>query len=471
MPRYDAGMLTSSFYFFASAVAPIVFSQLPEEPILDWQRTYGGAGDQEGSSVVQVSDGGYVVAGSSTLSGGDQDIYLLKLDGSGDLQWDRTYSASGNGVSTAVVEIAEGGYLVAGWTSPSEPALADAYLMRTDPSGNRQWEKTYGEDARDAFRSVAPAEDGGLIAVGYQGSYSVGDVKLFLVKTDRNGVPRWEKKFSESQAVAGNFIRRTTAGDYVVAGDATAGGELRVYLARIDGDGGLVWEKLYGEGFFNSGMAVVETAVGFVIAGGTIPFFDGTEGLYLIGTDAAGEKQWERKSGTATEMVHSLLAAATGGFVVGSTKANRMHLARLGPAGDFVCEASFGGISTGLSVIQSDDEGIVATGRVRLGRDLGEDVYLLKVSPERPFLRGDSNHDDTVDISDAIGILQWLFVGADPPPCLDAADADDNCLIDLSDAVFILQFRFKGGVFLSEPYPAPGLDSTPDLLGCGVASE
>jgi hypothetical protein len=87
----------------------------------------------------------------------------------------------------------------------------------------------------------------------------------------------------------------------------------------------------------------------------------------------------------------------------------------------------------------------------------------------RSFLRGDSNHDSKVDLSDAVATLLYLFSGGGTPPCLDAADVDDSNRIEITDAVFLLGALFLGTKTIPEPYPECGTDSTQDSLGCKEA--
>jgi hypothetical protein len=91
----------------------------------------------------------------------------------------------------------------------------------------------------------------------------------------------------------------------------------------------------------------------------------------------------------------------------------------------------------------------------------GETIRELLSPPEqRSFIRGDTNGDSVVDISDGVKVLLYLFMGTQPPECLDTADADDSGDIELTDVVFILQFLFQSGPPPSPPYPEPGLDPT-----------
>ena len=84
------------------------------------------------------------------------------------------------------------------------------------------------------------------------------------------------------------------------------------------------------------------------------------------------------------------------------------------------------------------------------------------------FIRGDTNGDTSVNLSDAVGILVYLFLGEETPPCLDSADADDDSNVNLTDATYILNYLFLGGPSLPEPYPLLGVDPTEDNLSCGL---
>ncbi len=125
------------------------------------------------------------------------------------------------------------------------------------------------------------------------------------------------------------------------------------------------------------------------------------------------------------------------------------------PAATFV-ESVFAGPTDPLAVVAVEGarscEGDVGMGAQFLG--------------SRPFIRGDVNADAALDISDPVGILGYLFLGAGEPACPDALDANDEGSIDISDAVFLLAFLFNGGAEPPQPYPEPGVDATFDALGC-----
>jgi hypothetical protein len=82
------------------------------------------------------------------------------------------------------------------------------------------------------------------------------------------------------------------------------------------------------------------------------------------------------------------------------------------------------------------------------------------------FIRGDFNSDTRINLSDAVGILLYLFLGEEGPDCLDAGDADDDSNVNLTDATYILNYLFLGGPALPPPFPLPGTDPTDDNLPC-----
>jgi hypothetical protein len=94
----------------------------------------------------------------------------------------------------------------------------------------------------------------------------------------------------------------------------------------------------------------------------------------------------------------------------------------------------------------------------------------VNIVGDQAFFRGDADGDQSVNITDAIFLLGALFLGTDPPPCLDAADANDSGSLDLSDAVTILMHLFSGEADLPPPHPDSGADPTADRLHCRGAA-
>lgn len=361
-----------------------------------------------------------------------------------------------------VQQTSDDGFLLAGWTQEY-----NAFLIKTDPEGNGVWQKTYGEGEQDWFNSVLEIEGGEILAVGFQGSFSLDTVRLFLVRTTSSGEVIWEKDFPDLDAAEGTYLLRSSDGNYVIAGGTR---QNRAFLGKFAEDGTSIWGKSYQYrgSFYTSGKAAVETESGFILLGGTTPFFDSAGGILLVGTDKIGEKRWENAyGGTMDDLSPMIGRSKDGNLIIVSERGQRVYVAKATEGGSLFCDLTFdqGG---GRSALESADGGIIVAGFVQTLRKKN-DVLVIKLWPERPFLRGDLNDDAVVDLTDAIYLLGWLFLGGKPPSCADAADANDDCRIDISDASSILNFLFLGGGDLT-PHPIPALDPTPDLAGCPSAT-
>ena len=125
-----------------------------------WQQTYGGADDDGALSLIQTSDGGYAMAGYTRSYGaGEDDFWLVKIDGSGSMQWNRTYGGTGADIASSLIETSDGGYALVGYTGSFGAGGDDFWLVKTDDSGNMQWNQTYGGNGEDYAFSLVQTSD------------------------------------------------------------------------------------------------------------------------------------------------------------------------------------------------------------------------------------------------------------------------------------------------------------------------
>jgi hypothetical protein len=154
-----------------------------------WMRTFGGTGYDEGSCVERTADGGYVIVGSTTSTGaGNHDIWLLKLDAKGHLEWNKTYGGAEWDWGSAVQEAPDGGLIVVGTTLSQGAGEADVWLIKTNSYGEEEWSRTYGGPDLDFGHSVCSTEDGGYILTGQTYSFGAGDADMWVIKTDSQGL-------------------------------------------------------------------------------------------------------------------------------------------------------------------------------------------------------------------------------------------------------------------------------------------
>jgi hypothetical protein len=146
--------------------------------------------------LVQASDGGYAFAGSTcTFGAGNHDSWLVKTDSSGNMEWNQTYGGTDADGTTSLIQTEDGGYILAGSTKSFGAGDFDSWLIKTDGAGNMQWNQTYGGRGTDIAASLVGTSDGGYAIVGYTYSISAVNSDLWLIKTDEQGVipefPSW----------------------------------------------------------------------------------------------------------------------------------------------------------------------------------------------------------------------------------------------------------------------------------------
>jgi hypothetical protein len=152
----------------------------------DWNKTFGGAKDDFGYSVIQTGDGGYALIGITNSSGaGYEDAWLIKTDASGNKLWDRTYGSSLNDEAYYVVQTKDGGYAIAGSTVCVGAGFWDAWLIKTDSYGNTQWSQTYGGVSDDQITSMVMTEDG-FVLTGPTNTFGAGEWDAWLLEVSGN---------------------------------------------------------------------------------------------------------------------------------------------------------------------------------------------------------------------------------------------------------------------------------------------
>jgi hypothetical protein len=286
-----------------------------------WAKTYGGTSDDTASSVQQTSDGGYIVVGyTRSFGAGDFDIFLIKTDANGNVQWAKTYGGKSFEEAFSVQQTSDGGYILAGRTYSFGAGGYDVLLIKTDANGNIQWAKTYGGANHDWTYSVQQTSDGGYIVAGYTASFGAGWGDIFLIKTDANGNIQWAKTYGETDGDEAYSVRQTSDGGYIVAGTTWSfgAGWGDIFLIKMDANGNIQWAKTYGGTDYDWAYSVQQTSDGgYIVAGWTSSFGAGYRDIFLIKTDANGNIQWAKTyGGKSFEEAFSVQQTSDGGYIL-----------------------------------------------------------------------------------------------------------------------------------------------------------
>lgn len=278
------------------AVSLIWVLSFAQEPNVVWTQTFGGNMGDMGYSVDQTNDGGFIIVGTTySFGAGNTDVYLVKTDPLGNKQWSKTFGTSNYDEGYSVQQTNDGGYIITG-TYNDNGTQGDVYLIKTYPSGNIQWWKSIGTSAFDCGHCVQQTSDDGYIIVGTTYGYaSPGDV--YLVKTNSQGTVEWTRHYGTNWNDYGFYVQQTTDGGYIITGQVfnTKNNSADVWLIKTDTYGYMEWDNMFGWPSYDRGYCVQQTRPdgGYIING----WLDHPEGnfMWLIKTDASGNLQWDKK--------------------------------------------------------------------------------------------------------------------------------------------------------------------------------
>ncbi len=308
----DAATSTQStsdggFIVGGTSNANIWLVKLDSKGNVEWQKTYGWGGV---FSLRQTADGGYVVAAGP----------ILRLDASGNIVWEKTYSGYS---ALSVEQTSDGGFITAGDTRTL--TSGSGMLLRTNSSGDVIWQKTFlmNNGFPPSFWSVRQLSDGGFVAAGQTKSFGNGDIDAWVLRLDAAGNLMWDKSYGGLDSDLAFSIDMTSDGGFVVAGQSRSfsGGFMDAWVFKIDPAGSVVWQKAYGgrgPGAFSVALSVQSTPdSGFVVAGYTSGFGAGLNDAWVFKLDSLGNPIWQRTFGGAGyDLAQSVAQASNGGFIV-----------------------------------------------------------------------------------------------------------------------------------------------------------
>jgi len=354
-------------------------------------KTYGGTNDDYASSVQQTSDGGYIVAGwTYSFGAGDDDIFLIKTDENGNIQWAKTYGGTNSDPSWFVQQTSDGGYILAGWTISFGAGNNDILLIKTDANGDIIWAKTYGGTSHDYAYSVQQTSDGGYIVAGRTSSFGAGGYDFFLIKTDANGNIIWAKTYGGTSWDNAYSVQQTSDGGYILIGETYSfgAGSNDFLLIKTDANGDIIWAKTYGEWWYDYASSVQQTSDGgYIVAGLTYSFGAGDGDFFLIKTDENGNIQWAKTyGGTYYDRAWSVQQTSDGGYIVaGHTQSFGagywdIFLIKTDANGNIQWAKTYGGTNNdwAYSVQQTSDGGYIVAGHTQSFGAGYWDIFLIK---------------------------------------------------------------------------------------------
>lgn len=345
--------------------------KMDEEGKPVWQKSYGGSGSDLLQSVQLTSDGGYILGGTSESqkgfhkkdsSRGKSDYWILKLDAHGVEQWQKTLGGAGLDQLKTVIQTSDGGYLVAGSSSSDNSGdkteksrgNLDYWLVRLDSKGNIKWQRTLGGKYADILKSVIQTKDGGYLVGGTSNSpesgdktepnYGLGD--YWVLKLDAEGRIEWQRTYGGDQDDQLKVVHQTPEGDYLLGGNSNSGttntktktnkSGTDIWLLKIAPNGTPLWQETYSFGKVDFLASLHEETDGTLLLGAyskSNPYSkkqnNENSGNYIaMKLTDKGEEVWTKTIGSRGEDILTELAMTRdGGYLMAGTSKGK-------PSGD-----------------------------------------------------------------------------------------------------------------------------------------
>ncbi len=315
----------------------------------------------------QTSDGGYIVTGQIKTAAGDTDVYLLKLNASGNVAagWPKTYGGARDDVGNAVLPVSDSyygdGYIIVGVRNGGPSINEKVYMIRTDLAGTKIWEDYVGRfcgGAGEFGQDIAATPDGNYVITGTSGCFGEARFKGFLLKIDGDGYEVWSNAYNTLAATSESIYSvATVSNGFVLAGSRSllsgqppVAGPRDALVIKTDADGNELWRQTYGGAGRDEAKGVAQTKDGNYLIlgyaqsyGGQIsPNPDGNytlEDLFLIKVDQNGNMLWQKATGnrpTISDYGEHVCAVSDGGFAVTGSSNGNLLLVKFDKNGDTV---------------------------------------------------------------------------------------------------------------------------------------
>jgi len=412
-----------------------------EPPVTEWDETYGGTDFDTATSVVQLDDGGYAIAGNTHSFAVDwSDAWLIITDANGKEQWNETYNRQYRDEVYCLIRTSDGGYAMAGSTRPSFVGPIDAWLVKVDASGKKQWDRLYGGPSDEYAYAVLQTSDGGYAFAGQTSSSGAGSIDFWLVKTDADGNMEWNQPYGGPDREEAFSMVATDDGGYALVGytESFGAGGYDCWLVKTDADGNMEWNQTYGEKDDDRGHSIVQTTDGgYALAGYTKSFGAGNFDAWLIKTDVNGKMQWNKtfacKLGTNDDYALSLIRTSDGGYALaGFTEScgageSDLWIVKTDAVGKMQWNKTHGRPyrDEAHSVVQTSDGGYAIAGTTQPYGSGDFDLWLIKLAREEILA--------TVDIDpDTLNLKsngQWITAYVELPEEYSLSEIDISSIL------------------------------------------
>lgn len=340
----------------------ILYAQ-EKAPELVLQADYGGPQQDEVYGIFPTEDGGFVLGGQTDSKGkGKIDVWLIKSDKEGKVQWDKTFGKATDDKLATLLPTENNGWLLVGTTQGKE-FKNDIWVAKTNAKGKVIWEKTYGEAANEAAHKAVATKDGGLLIAGVRGMTQMVkqegirtlklDQSIWLLRLDKAGDVVWEKTIESDNLPNITGLVTTKDGGFALLANKRFA-EVKyedAWLIGLKENGDIAWNTTFGGEYIDVMNSLVATVDGgFILAGGKFDKRTLRSDVWLIKTGSIGQVEWEKSfGGKGTDIAYTIIQTADQNFVLGGTngsvateEAGAMWLVKVDTEGKKIWDTTLG---------------------------------------------------------------------------------------------------------------------------------
>ena len=402
-------MKKTKIYLLILFIQSICFSQAPT---IEWQKTLGGSNDDRGWDIIQTSDGGYVATGFAESNDGNltenqglYDIWVVKLNSTGSIQWQKTFGGTDNEQASEILQTLDGGYILSGWTASNDGNIStnyggsDYWIIKLDSFGNLEWEKNFGGTSADFGVSIKQTSEGGFIIGGGTQSNDIdlsGSPRFWpdfwIVKINSTGTIEWQKTLGGTFVDYFFDIEQSNDGGYIIGGRvASDDGDVSInqggfdsWVVKINSTGTIQWQKTFG-GTSNDYLFDIQKTLdgGFITVGytesnnGDVSMNQGNGDCWIVKFSETGTIEWEKTlGGTGRDEANMISQTNDGNYIfIGFTNSidgditfnnggYDFWVVKINETGNILWQKTMGGSGEdyGYSIQQASDGGFITLG-------------------------------------------------------------------------------------------------------------
>ena len=320
-----------------------------------WSKTYGGSADDRGQNIIETSDNGFLVIGYTSSNDNDvetyyggNDFWIVKLDSSGNISWQKTFGYIGNDNGIQIIQTSDSGFLIVGEldvsssagegnakTTALKHAGGDYWVIKLNTSGEFEWSRYYGGSFTDTPHGIVETDEGNFIITGTSDSDDVdisnnkGSYDIWTIKISNTGDLIWDKNYGGVEIDEAKAICKTQDGNILIVGNtrssdqdvSTNQGGADLWLLKIDTNGNLLWEKTFGGSSFDIGSSIYQTEDGFIISGSSRSLDNeftnqGQNDAWILKISSEGNQEWQKLiGGSNIDYLYDCVQLNDGSFI------------------------------------------------------------------------------------------------------------------------------------------------------------